>query len=406
MRKNNNINKNSKNNKNNKENTEENTEENKEENKENIILNKFIATIILHALGDTISFKNNEWYTKYGRNIVEFNIVNELLYEFIQLGGINRINLEGWHISVNTYMHMATAIVLYENKEKDVSEKFIENMKKIYLGVLSQTNEDIKNGINRGMDVHTYNVLNKYSKGEEYVCECEKISLYDRNNSSATRMLCIGLLYFGKEKRKELINNCIKIGKIVNCSPIGYLGGLTSALFTAFAMEKYNIEDWGHKLLELLQGEEITVYYKNDLVMQNEYDIYVMFWKKYMELKFDKNGMVNIKSNANLIFRNKFYNDNFLWNDEGENVIGYSGVSSVIIAYDCLLDARNNWEKLLIYSAFQIGDSNAVCSIASGWYGACYIWGDIPNNNLNYLEYKKEIYDIAKKLYKKHKSLH
>ena len=75
------------------------------------------------------------------------------------------------------------------------------------------------------------------------------------------------------------------------------------------------------------------------------------------------------------------------------------------MAYDSILDCTGNWEKLLIYSGLHIGNTIAVATIAGAWYGAYYGWGDVPNNNLKYLEFKKELYDLGNKIYKKYKAL-
>ena len=81
-------------------------------------------------------------------------------------------------------------------------------------------------------------------------------------------------------------------------------------------------------------------------------------------------------------------------------MIGDSGFSSVIMAYDCLLDAKDNWETLIIYSALHWGDSDTVGSIACALYGAMYGFKNVPDGNLKHLEFKNELYEIGKKLFK------
>jgi ADP-ribosylglycohydrolase len=46
-----------------------------------------------------------------------------------------------------------------------------------------------------------------------------------------------------------------------------------------------------------------------------------------------------------------------------------------------------------------IGDSDTTGCIAAGLYGAMYGFGDVPENNLKYLELKDKTYQFGKKLY-------
>ena len=83
------------------------------------------ATMILHALGDTIGFKNGDWEFNYQN--LKFNpvVTLELIFEFISLGGVNGIDLKDWLVSDDTVLHMAIAkslindnVKFYESKDK------------------------------------------------------------------------------------------------------------------------------------------------------------------------------------------------------------------------------------------------------------------------------------------------
>ena len=71
---------------------------------------RYIACMILHAVGDTVGFKNSEWEFKFKKGTTE--VALEKLYEFIDLGGINGISLENWLVSDDTIMHIKTALAL------------------------------------------------------------------------------------------------------------------------------------------------------------------------------------------------------------------------------------------------------------------------------------------------------
>lgn len=353
---------------------------------------KFLACIILFALGDTIGFKNGIWASKYNRKVVTLNVIHELLYEFIDLGGIIGINLKDWNVSINTLMHMATSYALLESKN------FIEECRELYKGVLSYVaNENNKENIYRGLSSNLKNILIKLkTKNIDKSQELYDPSSFD--NLAAIRTLSIGLFYNGEKNRDQLIKFSILCSLITNNSPIGFLGGLTSSLFASFAIENIEISKWPFLLINILESQIVLDYINEET--ESDYDKYILNWKKYIELKFKNGNVINIKSNVNILYRSKFYYDNFT-DDSTSFVIGYSGYSSVIMAYDCLLDSTGNWEKLVIYSALHFGDTYSVASIAAGLYGAYYGWGDVPNNNLKYLEFRDKLFEIGKNIYKK-----
>jgi len=70
---------------------------------------KVLACFLLHALGDTIGYKNGDWEFNYGKKKLSNMYTLELVYEFIELGGVTGINLEGWNISDDTILHLAIA---------------------------------------------------------------------------------------------------------------------------------------------------------------------------------------------------------------------------------------------------------------------------------------------------------
>ena len=128
-----------------------------------------------------------------------------------------------------------------------------------------------------------------------------------------------------------------------------------------------------------------------------------------MDFRFSNGKLLKTASHRNLIFRTKFFYD-FKYNYTFEsdpvksafkyNTIGGSGVTGVLMAYDALLDAGNNWEKLIYYSMLHVGDSDTVGAIAGGLYGAMYGLEGVPKNLLENIEKKKEIIEMANKIFK------
>lgn len=375
---------------------------------------RYIACMILHALGDTIGFKNGEWEFKQGG----FDRTLEKLYEFIDLGGINDISLKNWRISDDTILHIKTAISILQNF--DNIDKLGKILKKNYLDALQQFE---KEGFNyRYPGLATLNSLIRLRKGGAWDDTPYDISL--GGAGAAMRNLCIGLAFYGEENRYKLIQISIESSRMTHNSAVGYLGGMASALFTALAIEGKQINEWPFILLDLFQTELIHKYIKASLrgedTFLKDYHIFVDKWNRYCEDKFDdKRQPIKRKSSRNLVYRGKYYSETFGFkliyknNEDFEGnksklkmhdpgFIGSGGDDSVIIAYDCLIDSEQNWEKLVIYSMLHIGDTDTTGAIAGGLYGALYGFNDVPMHLLDYLEDKENLIDIGKKLYKKY----
>jgi ADP-ribosylglycohydrolase len=359
---------------------------------------KYIATIVLHAVGDTIGFKNGDWEFNYHKLINTLDTTLEILYEFIDLGGINNINLKDWFVSDDTMFHMATALSLIDIP--DPGEKLYEDMKNNFKGAYSHMSIDQRIRKFRFIGV----VTNKYIK--KFDTTDARSLPYDPESGGAgcaMRTACIGLAFPTDANREKLIEVAIQSSRITHNSPIGYLGGLCTALFTAFAIEGLHIYTWPTKMLDILDLD-IVKKYITDEDEQNDYDEFIKYWRKYIDIRFDEGVPIKTKAQRNLIFRSRFYYENFTRGTRGL-MIGDSGFSSVIMAYDCLLDAKDNWETLIIYSAIHWGDSDTVGSIACALYGAQYGFKNVPDGNLKHLEFKTELYEIGKNLFKTFKIL-
>jgi ADP-ribosylglycohydrolase len=361
---------------------------------------KYKASILLHALGDTIGFKNGEWEFNYNRNITTLNIINELLYEFIDLGGINGINLKDWYVSDDTIYNMAVIKALLDSDK--INEDMFINFKHKFVDAYNMISLDEDNKKLRAPGVTTERSIEQFSKG--FDGRTLPYNIMAGGNAPAMRNIPIGLAYYGKDKREQLIKIAIISSKLTHNSAIGYLGGLTSALFAAYGMEEIPIEKWPYKLINILESDKVKKYRKKAQEEIDDYDTFINNWKKYIETKFNNGKVIKAKSFTNLVLRNRYYYENFTRNTPSI-FIGESGYCAMIMAYDALLDCDGKWEKLIIYSALHFGDSDTVAAIAGGLYGIVYSFGDVPENNLKYLEFKKELINLSNKLYNKFNKL-
>lgn len=355
---------------------------------------KYIATMVLHALGDTIGFKNSLWEfipsngSKYGSTL-------EKLYEFIALGGINNINLSGWNVSDDTILHMAIARSLilgsFEELEKITINQFIKSR--------NQMEHDSKNNKNRyiGKAVEKHILLLENGENPKDF----PFDPYGGGNGSAMRNNCIGLAFFGEENRDKLIEYSILSSKLTHINPIGWLGGLSTALMTAFILEKVHIHKLVPMMLKLINSDKVKKFLndKNEDEIKS-YEQFIQCWKSYYDMRFENEKPIQTKSQTNLIQRLVFYNEVFSSNKLSS--MGASGYSAVIVAYDCLLDCDGSWEKLVIYSMINNFDSDTIGAIAGGFYGTLYGFNNVPENNMKYIEFKDKLIKLGKLLYKKY----
>ncbi len=366
---------------------------------------KYKWIMILHALGDTLGFKNGEWEFNHFLNdkIITLDYVNEMIYEFIELGGVNGIDLTGWHISDDTLFHLALAKAMLRYKG-NVTDKFIihvkEEMHKAMVYMIDDAkNPDSDKKIDRRVGIRTSKSVTKFS--ETHDARFEEYDPDGGGNGCAMRCLVIGMCLFGKHNRSKLVECSIVTSMLTHNNPIGYLGGYTSALFTAFALEKVPIEEWPYLLVSELYSEQLRSYLDHDNLDQIwDHNQYIRFWKKYIATKFVDNKPIKSRALANPMYRIKYYYDNFFKNT-GSAQIGDSGYLCMIIAYDALLDCDGKWEKMLVYSILHGGDSDTIGAVAGGLYGAVYGKGDVPDSMLKTIEKQESLNKIASALYEK-----
>lgn len=335
---------------------------------------RYQACTVIHALGDIIGYKDGEWEFNYFKHNREFEDTIEILFEFISLGGINHFSIKGWAISDDTITHLIMGKTLI-----DVGEKGIPTICKRLRELLIKHKEEILTGF-AGIG------LAKNIKKLEQGVEWDKMPyyLFDGGSGAAMRSPCIGLAFSGKKNRAKLISVAIETSRVTHNSATGYLGGLTSALFTAYAIEDVPIEQWPFKLMKLLESDTLDYYFKQTRGYKDyarDKDQFINHWKIYIDDNFKDGKAVKEKVTRNLVFRSKYY-ARFSTHKKvkGNIFVGSAGDDSVIVAYDSLLDAGPNFEKLIVYAMLHSGDTDTTGSIAGAWYGAMYGFKDVPKH--------------------------
>jgi ADP-ribosylarginine hydrolase len=222
---------------------------------------------------------------------------------------------------------------------------------------------------------------------------------------ASMRSAGIGLLYHGAKWRDQLIAISIESGRLTHNHPTGFLGAMVASAFTALALEGVPTVQWGTILLkELLPRSRQYLQQCGRDWNEIERDMkrFEEQWTEYLTIR----GLLNVdETNAattvakfpedyGVAERDEFYNK---WSFRGW--AGASGDDSVIIAYDALLGAGDDWENLMERGALHAGDSDSTATIAGAWWGGLYGFHNVPTKNTAKLEKKEELEGLANSLH-------
>lgn len=321
-----------------------------------------LSVPLYQSLGDTIGYKNGDWEFNYDQKNAPAEFTNELIYEFIALGGINDLSITHWRGSDDTILYLATYRVLTQGY--DNIDDFGKKLRLAYLDAYPKI-------IDRGIGITTKRNLEvqKNIKWDKL-----QYSTDDSGSGAAMRSGCIGMFYLGVHNRRNLIALATECSRITHNSATAILGSIVAALFTAYALEKIAINLWPHELLKLFRSGMIDDYIKDSRPREytqfaKDQTIFISKWESYISKRFNGVNPKNEPSLWNPVLRYKNLTENF---SKGSPFPGSNGDDSVIMAYDALLLSGNVVEKIIVYSILHPGDSDTVGSIALSWFGAYY----------------------------------
>jgi ADP-ribosylglycohydrolase len=361
--------------------------------------NKVEGCLYISSFLETFGYFNSKWEFNYGNKIDtinEGNIMNYFfIYHYTMLGGIEKIDITTLNSSDDTILLLATCEAV-NNGGGEIN--YINSYLKYY--------ELLKD--------------NKRSSGNATLSSLEKIRLsksiesieYSTShggNGCAIRTAPIGLKYY--EDYDKVCEEALIASLVTHNYPMGYLGGIISALFTAYAINNINPFEWSKNLIKLYKKnffiKLISKYSKKNVEI--EINDYFLWWEKYNELRLSKMKYRNLPIFINP--KNKFedllnytpikYHNKM----RGYENMGITGLESVIIAYDNLLlstisDNKNNlninnpefnWYTLFFNNVFFFGDNDSIGAISGAWYGALLGIDKFPLDKIKELEFYQEL---------------
>ena len=357
------------------------------------INNKIEAGFMLASYLETVGFRNGIWEFNYGYKLDSIQMVNkvwlDMILDFFSLGGFN-INISNWNASDDTILLIATGEAIVNNT----------SYKSEYLKVLPLLKEEKRYSGATTLDslmlLKTHNIESKKNMG---------------GNGAAMRTGPIGIKWHDNEEM--IIMEAIKASVLTHNYYIGYMGGVVSALFSAYALNNIDPKLWINKLLKLYDNKILHKYYPDN---KKTLDKYINYWKRYQEFKLNKQNKDYIPNNKHINFLMSFNpsdkiqeyvknkeslinKDDIIWNN-----MGITGVDSCIYAYDCLLnchiDGEYSWENFMINVALHVGDNDTTGCIGGLWYGLYKGYHNIDKNKMKQLEFYDKLLNVSKKFYK------
>jgi len=378
---------------------------------------KIEASLMIASYLETIGFKNGYWEFNFNIDIKDKNmylkIWTYLYHNFMILGGSN-IDVTHFNSSDDTILILATCKAVIENGgEKIYTKKYLD-----YFDLLSQDK--------RGPGVTTINSLKLLKQG--VVINTLPITSKMGGNGAAMRTGPIGLRWY--KNIEKVIDESIIASKLTHNYYIGFLGGVITALFTAFAMNNIEPWKWCDKLIKLYDDKIIHKYYLKDKKHKLEdLDNFIGYWKKYKETRLSK--IINKNTSTNFIYPGErtefilgFSPDSKIKKqlsegkhfDNIENIswdkIGATGLDCCIYAYDCLLLSMNtpgstkidfnnisySWDSFVALVAIHPGDSDTTAAVGGTWYGALLGYSGVDPNRMKQLEFYQEIKKVSNNL--------
>ncbi|XP_071792912.1 ADP-ribosylhydrolase ARH1-like [Asterias amurensis] len=312
---------------------------------------------------------------------------------FKEIGVVENIDVKPahWPVSQNTVLHLVTAEALAtghhaESLWPEFATRYVDCM-----SASMMSNRRPSTSILRA----TARLRPSETQGWELPFDGSRTAI---EACPTARSMCIGLRYHKPSQLGSLVATAVESARMTHHHPTAYLGAVTSALFTAYAVQGREVREWGAGLLQVIPevlGYIISTGRDVD-DNQREWCYFGDAWREYVAMR----GILDGESRPKFPRRygaerrrevyQRFAADNM--------VPGSCGHDAPLIAYDALLFSES-WEDLCNGAMFHGGDGSSSGSIAASWWGLIHGLIGVPDRHHAQVEFRDRLLDVGTKLY-------
>lgn len=375
---------------------------------------KINAAFVLSCIGDIIGFGNgitefnssnrfsqDNYGDKFDQAGADYS--NELVFNFINNGGIPAHPKPEWTVSDDTIMTHANAraLIMWVKIDPTRSDlnSLIRLIKKEYIDLIKERIDLEKFESMYKGGITTIGYLKKLMGGDDY-----HTWTYDDKaggSGGSMRSGVIGIVFSKPSQVLQLIEASIESTCLTHPNAIAFLGSAMIGLFVSYAIQGKSPIRWCVDALEVIESKIIDEYIgsKHESWLPfylRDKKIFINKWKDYMEDRFDDfDFSYKFSSIAKYPSRRTLYYNKFSARKK-DIYPGAGGDDSVIIAYDCLVDSRGSWDKIVYYSMLHVGDSDTTGTICALLYGLVYGLDQVhPQMLINHIDMKSECYNLG-----------
>lgn len=381
------------------------------------ISEKVEASLMLASYFETLGFKNGMWEFNYDIKTDTMrtfsSIWNTMHHHYLVLGGPSHINITDWNASDDTLLLLATSEAVVKGGGE-------ENYRQAYIDIY-----DLLVDAKRFSGINTIETLKMVKRGE--TIDTLPVKTVMGGNGAAMRTGPIGLVWY--KNIEKVIEESIIASRLTHNYYMGFLGGMVTALFTAWATANIPPWKWVDELIKLYNDKVIHKYYpKTKDHNIEDLDDYMSYWKRYRETRIPKlkykNTLENFIYPENRIeYLMSYYPDPKIkaMVIRGQNLrdlninmsnLGKSGIDCCIIALDCLLlslftpnsktvdldRVEYSLETFMTLVSIHPGDNDTTGSIGGTWFGALNGYSSFDKNRIKELEFYEELKKVSNKL--------
>ncbi|XP_072026981.1 ADP-ribosylhydrolase ARH1-like [Amphiura filiformis] len=346
-------------------------------------LESFQAALVLGACGEALGSMNSKW-DRYASASAKQKCVSDL-------GGVGNIEVSdiSWQVEEGTILHLSSSEALASGKS---SKSYLHELATRYVDCM-------------GSSMSGKRPSNVLLQATTHLRPAEPDGCLQTFNHNATdgraalRGVCVGLRFHKPNNIEQLIATAIETTRMTHHNPIAYLGALTAALFTSYAIQGRELREWGAGLLHILPIALGYVVSAGDNLEANQlaWNDFGRAWEPYIQMRGITDGQSKPKfpRKYGAQKRDEVYKQ---FAAPGE-AAGRWGHDAPLIAYDALMSCGGSWEELCNRAMFHGGDGRGSGSIAASWYGVTYGFAGVPSCNHTEVEFRERFIEAGRKLY-------